>query len=492
MPEKAKITLNALMLALSRILPWVILLHTLLFILYWMTNQLYHHEVNAFLAKTFNQPLNYIAIFFGFSLLVLLGSLLVLRLAAHPLYVRLYTLLAGIYLVFFYASFAALFWQDPTQLSRLYLLIHYFRLLPDALLLLALAWLAGRWALPVLANHMPQFTALLLVFGFQSAAWGLPLLRQPGNVYVGHLPTRPRLIAHRGAAWLAPENTLAAMQRAKELDVFGLESDVNISLDGVPFLMHDATLQRTTDVAAIFPQRAANPASSFTWSELQQLNAGSWFTDQDPYGSIKAGLVSASAVESYAQDGIPSLQTFLAVASQSQAVVLYDLYDPPQGHPYHDLALQRSLEALCATRLDERAWILATPDEIAQIRQALPKATLVAGIASANPPPASELLAQGYQVVNSEYPLSDQAIRAYRKAGLWVNLWTVDEPWQYSRLWLLDADSVTSNNVHTLSTLEQPVLALPFIRYLPIWATVGLLAALVLFSSGSSFALKSW
>lgn len=49
------------------------------------------------------------------------------------------------------------------------------------------------------------------------------------------------------------------------------------SLDGVPFLMHDATLRRTTNVEEEFPEFAHRPASMLNWTLLQRLNAGQWF-----------------------------------------------------------------------------------------------------------------------------------------------------------------------------------------------------------------------
>lgn len=49
------------------------------------------------------------------------------------------------------------------------------------------------------------------------------------------------------------------------------------SVDGVPFLMHDRTLRRTTDVVKVFPDRQMDEASLFNWTDLQQLNAGQWF-----------------------------------------------------------------------------------------------------------------------------------------------------------------------------------------------------------------------
>lgn len=49
------------------------------------------------------------------------------------------------------------------------------------------------------------------------------------------------------------------------------------SLDGVPFLMHDTTLRRTTNVEQVFPELARRPAAMLNWTVLQRLNAGQWF-----------------------------------------------------------------------------------------------------------------------------------------------------------------------------------------------------------------------
>lgn len=60
-----------------------------------------------------------------------------------------------------------------------------------------------------------------------------------------------------------------------------MDSDVGVppsrSLDGVPFLMHDNTLRRTTNVEQEFPELARRPASMLNWTILQRLNAGQWF-----------------------------------------------------------------------------------------------------------------------------------------------------------------------------------------------------------------------
>lgn len=86
--------------------------------------------------------------------------------------------------------------------------------------------------------------------------------------------------AHRGATGYAPENTLAAFQLGVEQGADLVESDVQRSKDGVLVLMHDLTLSRTTDVEEVFPDRAPWRVSDFTYEEIQQLDAGSWFSEE--------------------------------------------------------------------------------------------------------------------------------------------------------------------------------------------------------------------
>jgi glycerophosphoryl diester phosphodiesterase len=78
----------------------------------------------------------------------------------------------------------------------------------------------------------------------------------------------PCWIAHRGAGKLAPENTLAAFRHGASHGYRAFECDVKLSADGVPFLLHDDTLDRTTS--------GHGPANGLTWSELSQLDAGAW------------------------------------------------------------------------------------------------------------------------------------------------------------------------------------------------------------------------
>jgi len=73
-------------------------------------------------------------------------------------------------------------------------------------------------------------------------------------------------IGHRGACGYAPENTLASFRKALELGVAGVEFDIQLSKDGQPMVIHDATLDRTTN--------GKGAVSNFTYAELKKLDAG--------------------------------------------------------------------------------------------------------------------------------------------------------------------------------------------------------------------------
>lgn len=78
----------------------------------------------------------------------------------------------------------------------------------------------------------------------------------------------PRFFAHRGGGILAPENTLAAMKKGREVGYRAVEFDVKLSADGVAVLMHDATLGRTTS--------GSGRVEDLTYDQLAREDAGSW------------------------------------------------------------------------------------------------------------------------------------------------------------------------------------------------------------------------
>jgi len=119
-----------------------------------------------------------------------------------------------------------------------------------------------------------------------------------------HDAGQPLVIGHRGAAGTAPENTVAAFKDARAAGVDYLEIDVQLSADGVPFLFHDDTPARTTNVEDVFPGRENDPVTSFTWAELQQLDAGSYFAGR------------------YAGERIPHLDDAARIATVSTGVYI--------------------------------------------------------------------------------------------------------------------------------------------------------------------------
>ena len=95
--------------------------------------------------------------------------------------------------------------------------------------------------------------------------------------------TRPLILAHRGDSFHAPENTLDAAELGFGSGADGWELDVRLTRDGVPVVLHDDSLLRTTDVARRF---AGDPRASsgflvgeFLLGEVKTLDAGSWFVD---------------------------------------------------------------------------------------------------------------------------------------------------------------------------------------------------------------------
>jgi len=144
------------------------------------------------------------------------------------------------------------------------------------------------------------------------ASVGAAALMSTPPAVAAEQPESVRIIntAHRGAMGYAPENTLAAFRLGVELGSDLIEADVQRSKDGVLVLMHDTTLSRTTDVEQVFPDRAPWLVSDFTYEEIQQLDAGSWFSEE------------------YAGEPVPTLAEMVRLVRPSRAGILMELKSP--------------------------------------------------------------------------------------------------------------------------------------------------------------------
>jgi glycerophosphoryl diester phosphodiesterase len=110
--------------------------------------------------------------------------------------------------------------------------------------------------------------------------------------------SRERLVfAHRGGAKLAPENTLVAFARGMAAGADGIECDVHLSRDGIPVVIHDATLDRTTD--------AHGPVGARTADELARVDAGCRFAGDGtfPFRGAGHGVPRLDAVLDLVRDG---------------------------------------------------------------------------------------------------------------------------------------------------------------------------------------------
>ncbi|MET8245396.1 glycerophosphodiester phosphodiesterase family protein [Streptomyces sp. NPDC005202] len=110
-----------------------------------------------------------------------------------------------------------------------------------------------------------------------TALLGTTLLLPTSEVRAVGAYDRPLVVAHRGASAYTPENTLPAIDKAAALGIPWVENDVQRTKDGELVVIHDDSLQRTTNVEEVFPGRAPWKVKDFTAAEVARLDAGSWF-----------------------------------------------------------------------------------------------------------------------------------------------------------------------------------------------------------------------
>lgn len=320
----------------------------------------------------------------------------------------------------------------------------------------------------ILAVYLTILVSLYLVpLGLYS-----PCIKEEGT-----LGPAPALIGHRGAPMLAPENTLMSFERAVEAGSDGLETDVTISFDGVPFLMHDYTLRRTTNVHEVFPNQTDTPAAMFTWNELERLNAGDWFLSHNPFGT--AGSLGADDRQRAGNQSVCNLQTFLQLAAQTDKLVIFDLYRPPRGHPYRDTWIQRTLEVIQNESSIQSSQVLWLPSDLRALVQELdPDLQQTSGSRL----PLEELQNNHIVKLNLDYSsMSTELIRKYAAVNITTNLYVISQPWLYSLAWCAGVHSVTTNAPQLLSTISSPLFIMSPDKYKLMWILTDLMSfALIL------------
>uniref|UniRef100_A0A673N8R2 Glycerophosphodiester phosphodiesterase domain-containing protein 5-like n=1 Tax=Sinocyclocheilus rhinocerous TaxID=307959 RepID=A0A673N8R2_9TELE len=255
------------------------------------------------------------------------------------------------------------------------------------------------------------------------------------------LGPRPAVIGRRGAPMLAPEHTIMSFSKALQQKVTALEADVTISLDGVPFLMRDRTLRRTTNVDKLFPARQDHDASFFNWTEIRSLNAGFWFLRDDPYWTVQ--YMSEKDRNRTANQTVCSLAELLRLAARTNRSVIFSLRGPPPQHPRHQKKVRAAVPLLQQTS-DEKL-------------------------------PVAELKERGISTLTLHY---SQA-RAQDISNVSVNVYPVNEPWLYSLMWCSGVQSVSSDAPHILKKVPNPIWIMSADEYGLIWITSDLISVAI-------------
>jgi glycerophosphoryl diester phosphodiesterase len=239
----------------------------------------------------------------------------------------------------------------------------------------------------------------------------------------------PFWIAHRGAGKLAPENTLAAFRVGASHGYRAFECDVKLSADGVPFLLHDATLQRTT--------RERGVASQRSWNELSRIDAGGWHS------------------RAFAGETIPSFDAIASYCLRNGHALNVEIKPTPGADAETGRVVAHEAARLWANVPIKPLLSSFQPDSLAAAQAAqpsLPRALLLDKLPAGWLEQAQAL---GCVAVVANYGVLDAAVIARAHvAGLRVLTYTVNDP--ATAKWLVDRgiDGIITDAVDRFSAQD--------------------------------------
>ncbi|MEV5436256.1 glycerophosphodiester phosphodiesterase family protein [Streptomyces sp. NPDC052682] len=247
--------------------------------------------------------------------------------------------------------------------------------------------------------------------------------------------TRPLVIAHRGASAHAPENTLAAVDKAAALRIGWVENDVQRTKDGHLVVLHDDSLRRTTDVEEVFPDRAPWKVKDFTAAEIARLDAGSWFGP------------------AYAGTRVPTLEQFVHRVELHHQKLLLEIKNPElyPGIERQTLKVLSNEGWLDRRHLARRLIVQSfSADSIRTVHQLKP------GVKTAllGTPPVTDLPAYAaftdqinpsYGSLSLPYVAAVQAFTGPHGRPMKVFTWTVDDAATAQRVAGYGVDGIISN-----------------------------------------------
>ncbi|HSP62910.1 MAG TPA: glycerophosphodiester phosphodiesterase family protein [Pyrinomonadaceae bacterium] len=254
----------------------------------------------------------------------------------------------------------------------------------------------------------------------------------------------PLIIAHRGASAVVPENTLAAFARALDDGADGIEFDVRLSRDGVPTVIHDATLRRTG--------LREEGVAKMDAKQLGEVDAGSWFNRAHP----------KLTREEYARECVPTLDQVFRLLRDSDARLYVEMkFSADEG--FVDLTKAVALlinEHKLHSRTVVVSFDLAALAQIKQIGSAIrtgalfePRSDLTTVvrkqrlIKAAIDHGANEILLHRSIATRS-------AVRLATQNDLPVVVWTVDDPKWIGRARILGIHALITNDPATMVVSE--------------------------------------
>jgi glycerophosphoryl diester phosphodiesterase len=227
-----------------------------------------------------------------------------------------------------------------------------------------------------------------------------------------------RVVAHRGNSAVAPQNTLAAFEAAWRAGADCVEMDVQLTADGRVVVIHDDTVDATTD--------GSGPVSSYTLDAIRALDAGAWFSP------------------AFAGQQVPAFEEVVAFLRRRQIDLLLEFKDAWSAD---DVALctEPLLTAGVGPRVVVQSFEVST---VAALRDAAPQ--LRRGLLLEAVPRDLDDLAEelGVVTVNPDGALllADPTFVAHRHAaGQEVAPWTLDEPWEWQTAERLRVDAVITD-----------------------------------------------
>ncbi|MCA3239599.1 MAG: glycerophosphodiester phosphodiesterase [Curvibacter sp.] len=236
----------------------------------------------------------------------------------------------------------------------------------------------------------------------------------------------PRWIAHRGAGKLAPENTLAALRVGAAHGYRMYECDVKLSADGVPFLLHDATLQRTSDGQGV--------AGELTWAALSQLDAGRWHS------------------RAYAGEPLPTLQAIARHCLHNRHLLNIEIKPTPGTERHTGEVVAREAARLWADSTVPPLLTSFQPEALEGARSSapqLPRGLLLDTLPSGWLQKAQAL---GCVAVVCNHALWDaETVAQTHGAGLRCLCYTVNDEWAAQRLLTLGVDGIITDRVDLFS-----------------------------------------